>query len=101
MFDRLAVGEDFNPEVGFVRRTDIRRHFITGRFSLRESLSRLAFLTASELERGGRPRAKRLHRLQESDRRHGGGKPAAHVGRLTQKGVEGVTAPERAIDPRV
>ena len=33
--ERLVVGDDFNPEVGFVRRDDMRRHFGEFRFSPR------------------------------------------------------------------
>lgn len=33
--ERLSVGNDFNPEVGFVRRFDIRRNFALFRFSPR------------------------------------------------------------------
>ena len=33
--ERLAVGADFRPEVGFVRRHDFRRNFLEGRFSPR------------------------------------------------------------------
>ena len=33
--ERLAVGADFQPEVGFVRRHDFRRNFLEGRFSPR------------------------------------------------------------------
>ena len=33
--ERLDVGDDFNPEVGFVRRDDMRRHFGEFRFSPR------------------------------------------------------------------
>ena len=33
--DRLGVGANFNPEVGFVRRTDFRRNFASIRFSPR------------------------------------------------------------------
>ena len=33
--ERLAVGADFRPEVGFVRRHDFRRNFVEGRFSPR------------------------------------------------------------------
>jgi hypothetical protein len=32
---RLAIGDHFNPEVGFLRRTDMRKHFVLGRFSPR------------------------------------------------------------------
>ena len=35
LLERLSVGEDFNPEVGFVRRTDMLRHFASFRFSPR------------------------------------------------------------------
>ena len=35
MIDRLAVGANFNPEVGFVRRDDFRRTFASFRFSPR------------------------------------------------------------------
>ena len=33
--ERLAVGRNFNPEVGFLRRTDFQREFALGRFSPR------------------------------------------------------------------
>ena len=33
--ERLGVGADFRPEVGFVRRHDFRRNFVEGRFSPR------------------------------------------------------------------
>ena len=33
--ERLAVGADFRPEIGFVRRHDFRRNFVEGRFSPR------------------------------------------------------------------
>jgi len=33
--DRLGVGANFNPEIGFVRRTDFRRNFASIRFSPR------------------------------------------------------------------
>ena len=33
--EHLLVGEDFNPEVGFVRRRDMRRSFVDARFSPR------------------------------------------------------------------
>ena len=39
--DHLVVGDDFNPEVGFVRRDDMRRTFVLGRFSPRLRFSRL------------------------------------------------------------
>ena len=35
--DRLVVEKNFNPEVGFMRRTDFRRHYVQGRFSPRTS----------------------------------------------------------------
>lgn len=35
--ERLVVDEDFNPEVGFLRRTDFQRNFTSGRFSPRPS----------------------------------------------------------------
>ena len=38
--ERLAVGNDFNPEVGFVRREDIRKNFGQFRFSPRPRSSR-------------------------------------------------------------
>ena len=34
-FDRLAIGSNFNPEVGFVQRDDLRRSFAFARFSPR------------------------------------------------------------------
>ena len=33
--EHLLVGDAFNPEVGFVRRDDMRRTFVSGRFSPR------------------------------------------------------------------
>jgi len=33
--DHLFVGDNFNPEVGFLRRDDMRRTFVSGRFSPR------------------------------------------------------------------
>jgi hypothetical protein len=33
--ERLAVGANFNPEIGYVRRDDIRRNFVKARFSPR------------------------------------------------------------------
>ena len=33
--DRLAIGEHFNPEIGFLRRKDMRRNFASFRFSPR------------------------------------------------------------------
>ncbi len=45
--ERLAVGADFRPEVGFVRRHDFRRNFVEGRFSPRplsiESIRKFLF----------------------------------------------------------
>ena len=45
--ERLAVGADFQPEVGFVRRHDFRRNFVEGRFSPRplsiESIRKFLF----------------------------------------------------------
>ena len=35
--DHLLVGDNFNPEVGFLRRTDFRRTFVQARFSPRPS----------------------------------------------------------------
>lgn len=49
-YEHLVVGEDFNPEVGFVRRDDMRRNFGLVRFSprLRNShVVRKLFWTAS------------------------------------------------------
>jgi hypothetical protein len=34
-FDRLAVGDNFNPEAGFIQRNDFRRTHVSGRFSPR------------------------------------------------------------------
>ena len=39
--EHLLVGEDFNPEVGFVRRHDMRRSFAQARFSPRPRQSRV------------------------------------------------------------
>jgi hypothetical protein len=39
--EHLAIGEQFNPEVGFVRRTDFRRSYATARFSPRTPRSEL------------------------------------------------------------
>ena len=39
--ERLVVGENFNPELGFLRRSDFGRNFIGGRFSPRPRNSRL------------------------------------------------------------
>src|SRR6185436_10000491 len=33
--DRLVVPQNFNPEVGFLPRTNFRRNFVSGRFSPR------------------------------------------------------------------
>ncbi len=57
-YERLVVGEDFNPEVGFVRRDDMRRNFGLFRFSPRLKSSKLIrklFWTASGtyIEDGG------------------------------------------------
>ena len=45
--ERLAVGADFQPEMGFVRRHDFRRNFVEGRFSPRplsiESIRKFLF----------------------------------------------------------
>jgi hypothetical protein len=38
--EQLAIGNDFNPEVGFVRRADMRRSFGQARFSPRPRASR-------------------------------------------------------------
>jgi hypothetical protein len=38
--ERLVVGERFTPEVGYVRRGDMRRHFALGRFSPRPRTSK-------------------------------------------------------------
>ncbi|MEQ1896410.1 MAG: DUF5916 domain-containing protein [Vicinamibacterales bacterium] len=40
-FDRLAVGDNFNPEVGFVQRDDFRRTNLLARFSPRPKNNRL------------------------------------------------------------
>jgi len=37
--EHLLVGENFNPEVGFLRRTDFRRTFAQGQFSPRPSMA--------------------------------------------------------------
>ncbi len=37
--DHLLVGENFNPEVGFLRRTDFRRTFVQGHFSPRPAMA--------------------------------------------------------------
>ena len=37
--DHLLVGDNFNPEVGFLRRTDFRRTFVQGQFSPRPSMA--------------------------------------------------------------
>jgi hypothetical protein len=39
--ERLSVGEHFNPEIGFVRRVDIRRNFALFRFSPRPRSARV------------------------------------------------------------
>jgi hypothetical protein len=39
--DRLVVGENFNPEVGFLRRENFRRNFLLGRFSPRTTENRV------------------------------------------------------------
>jgi hypothetical protein len=39
--ERLKVGETFNPEVGFLRRTDFVRNFVQARFSPRPARHRL------------------------------------------------------------
>jgi hypothetical protein len=39
--ERLVVGENFNPEVGFVRRENFRRNFVQARFSPRTTANRL------------------------------------------------------------
>jgi hypothetical protein len=39
--EHLLVGDDFNPEVGFIRRSDFRRSSLTARFSPRPRSSRL------------------------------------------------------------
>ncbi len=44
--DHLVVGDDFNPEIGFVRRKDFRQTAASGRFSPRlESISSIRQLT--------------------------------------------------------
>lgn len=43
--DHLVVGNDFNPEVGFVRRRDFRQTVASGRFSPRPSISWIRQLT--------------------------------------------------------
>jgi len=46
--DHLVVGDDFNPEMGFVRRKDFRQTALTGRFSPRtNSISWIRQLTFS------------------------------------------------------
>ena len=51
-FEHLLVGENFNPEVGFVRRKDMRRSFGSLRFSPRPKANRLVrrFLWEASLE---------------------------------------------------
>ena len=39
-FDRLAVGDNFNPEVGFIQRDDFRRTYAQARFSPRPKNNR-------------------------------------------------------------
>ena len=39
--ERLIVGDSFNPEVGFLRRSDFRRSYVAGRFSPRPRNSRV------------------------------------------------------------
>lgn len=39
--ERMSIGKDFNPEVGFVRRFDIRRNFALFRFSPRPKAAKL------------------------------------------------------------
>ncbi len=39
--ERLKVGETFNPEVGFLRRTDFVRNFVQARFSPRPARNRM------------------------------------------------------------
>src|SRR5207253_2809526 len=39
--ERLKVGESFNPEVGFLRRTDFERSFLQARFSPRPARTRM------------------------------------------------------------
>ena len=36
--DHLLVGDNFNPEIGFLRRDDFRRTFVTGQYSPRPSI---------------------------------------------------------------
>jgi hypothetical protein len=44
--DHLVVGDDFNPELGFVRRKDFRQTFLSGRFSPRtNSISAIRKIT--------------------------------------------------------
>jgi hypothetical protein len=43
--EHLFVGDAFNPEVGFVRRGDIRRTFVAGRFSPRPNSKRVRRLS--------------------------------------------------------
>jgi hypothetical protein len=48
--ERMRIGEGFNPEVGFVRRTDIARSYASGRFSPRprgrQAIRRYVFAAA-------------------------------------------------------
>ena len=50
--ERLAVGDDFNPEVGFMRRDDMRRHYGQLRFSPRprsiEAVRKFSWTTSLE-----------------------------------------------------
>ena len=41
VLEDMMIGRDFNPEVGYVRRTDIRRHMAQVRFSPRPESSRV------------------------------------------------------------
>ena len=34
-FDHLTIGDNFNPEVGFLRRDDLKRSFASARYSPR------------------------------------------------------------------
>ena len=40
-FEQMMVGDDFNPEVGFLRRSDFRRSYAAARFSPRPRNSRM------------------------------------------------------------
>lgn len=50
LVDHFFVGDDFNPEVGFVRRDDMRRTFVQGRFSPRSIRSVRRFSWQGRLE---------------------------------------------------